>query len=373
MDEDDIEIAPPILYLKDKEKFHDNDGNVCDIETRGERKHNKIFFLVKDISQCFNLPNLNSVLLHKDNGYEKNIDYKCFYVNTFNVMTMPNDQCHHKKHKPMSKKLYVTYQGALRILFCSRSGNANKFMNWVLETLFTAQMGTIEAKEKLTSDLLGVPTDTLRCVLNTSATHIPCIYMISLGRAKDLRDEMKLPEVILDNHIVIKYGFTDSLERCVRQHVKAFDNIKGADIKLYKYCYVDPHYLSQAETHVKNYFNKEETFIKYNSYKELVAINSTNIKYLDIEFRYLHENYSDKVKILIDQNSELKKQHRWELHEKDMKIEIKKSELKNKDIELKNKDKELELMKEIHEHDLKVKDSELEVLKLKLQIAERIK
>jgi len=119
--------------------------------------------------------------------------------------------------------------------------------------------------------------------------------------------------------------------------------------------------------------DKEEVDKKY--YLSEKAINGINIV-MQIHIFFLSQaephvkNYSDMVKILIDQNSELKKQHQWRLREKDMKIEIKNSELKTKEMELKNKDKELELMKEIHTHDLKVKNCEMEVLRLKLQITE---
>ena len=38
-----VENAPPILHLDDGEKFHDADGSVIEIETRGERHEDKIY------------------------------------------------------------------------------------------------------------------------------------------------------------------------------------------------------------------------------------------------------------------------------------------------------------------------------------------
>ena len=37
----EVENAPPLLHLDDGEKFHDADGNVIEIETRGERDRKK--------------------------------------------------------------------------------------------------------------------------------------------------------------------------------------------------------------------------------------------------------------------------------------------------------------------------------------------
>ena len=36
--------------LDDEEKFHDNEGRVVEIETRGEREHDKVYFLAKDVA-----------------------------------------------------------------------------------------------------------------------------------------------------------------------------------------------------------------------------------------------------------------------------------------------------------------------------------
>ena len=46
-DENGIEKAPNIINLEDDEKFKDNENNILEIETRGEREPTKIFFKVK--------------------------------------------------------------------------------------------------------------------------------------------------------------------------------------------------------------------------------------------------------------------------------------------------------------------------------------
>jgi hypothetical protein len=56
--------APPIIVLKDEEKFMDNDGNIIEIETRGERAVDKIYFKVKDVADGFEMTNLQKDIIN---------------------------------------------------------------------------------------------------------------------------------------------------------------------------------------------------------------------------------------------------------------------------------------------------------------------
>jgi len=53
---------PELLILDDEEKFNDNEGNVVEIETRGERTAKGIYFLCKDVSNVFDLQRLDNTL-----------------------------------------------------------------------------------------------------------------------------------------------------------------------------------------------------------------------------------------------------------------------------------------------------------------------
>ena len=99
--------APGLLILEDNEKFRDSDGNIIEIETRGEKQKDKIFFKVKDVSIAFNLPNLNNVLLHSDKGYERNTDYI-----TFNILFDNFDKC--------KKNIYLTFNGFCKMIVRTR-------------------------------------------------------------------------------------------------------------------------------------------------------------------------------------------------------------------------------------------------------------
>jgi len=77
-DDNGVEKAPNIINLNDDEKFRDNENNILEIETRGEREPNKIFFKVKDVADKFNKEHLQNDIIHEKSLYKNNIDYKYF-------------------------------------------------------------------------------------------------------------------------------------------------------------------------------------------------------------------------------------------------------------------------------------------------------
>ena len=137
---DNYEDAPNIIQLDDEEKFTDSDGNIVEIETRGYRSYDQIYFLAKDIANAFEIKSLNNTISKKDTGYIENIHYK-------NFLTQSSDKVPSKGKKKNVKTLFITYKGMLKVLFGSRSGNADKFVDWATKTLFTAQW-VIKMKKK---------------------------------------------------------------------------------------------------------------------------------------------------------------------------------------------------------------------------------
>ncbi len=79
VDDKGIKKAPPIIELDDAEKFRDDAGNVMDIETRGKRECDGIFFKVKNVSEGFALDdNLHRALTLDHGGYIESVDYTYF-------------------------------------------------------------------------------------------------------------------------------------------------------------------------------------------------------------------------------------------------------------------------------------------------------
>jgi len=129
----------------------------------------------------FGLKNLHINMLNKKSGHEINIHYKYFYF----------DKLGNSKDKKI-KKLFLTYTGLMKVLFGSNRKTGDKFVQWATETLFVAQMGNIEQRTKLVSNLLGVSTQSVKEVFSRTTNTMPCTYLYSIGQVKTLRKKLKI-------------------------------------------------------------------------------------------------------------------------------------------------------------------------------------
>jgi hypothetical protein len=320
--DDGIEEAPDIIELKDSEKFFDNKGKPLEIETRGERNEDKIYFKVKDVEKVFGIKRLDKKLITENTNYKLNIDYKYFICK--NV---------HNVDKQTNKNIFLSYEGILRVLFVSRNNKTKSFRKWATKTLFTVQMGTKEQKQILCDKILGNDIETSRKVIKLNNSSLSAIYLLTLGYVKDLKKEMFL-EDYKDDMIVCKYGRSDDLSRRLLEHKKTFKSIKTATPMLKIYSYIDSNYASKAEKQIKNYFKGANKSIKYKDFDELVVLDKDFMKNTEEQYSLISSNYVGTQHELI----------------------------------LKIKELEYELLEKQNELNESIKDNE--ILKLKLEILE---
>jgi hypothetical protein len=336
-DENGVEKAPEIIDLDDEEKFKDDEGNILEIETRGERQHDKIYFKVKDVSKGFEMLNLYVTLINNQNvnSYEKIKHYKYFMCESL----IKNEKKTSKKI--VVKELFLTYNGMLRVLFNSRSGKAENFVTWATEKLFTLQMGTTEQKQKIASDIMGVSAEAIAQVFSKDAKTLPCVYFFTLGLVKDLRKSMKISEDCDDKSVVGMYGFTKDLSRRTGEHIKSYSKIKGCNLKLKWYSYVDPQYMSKAESDVRSCMVALDSHLEYKNEKELVVLTNEYFKIVQMQYENVASKYMGHISELIAKIKEMENQ--LQLAEKDKTIlkEQHKNELQQKEIELLKKDLEI--------------------------------
>lgn len=327
---------PPVLELHDNEKFIDEGGDIVEIECRGERKYNEVYFLAKDVSSAFSMPNLSSVITNKNrSGMIENEHYTVFVRKGSN-----NDKSRTNKH------IYLTYKGILKILFSSRSGNACKFVDWASGTLFAHQMGTEQQKLEIAANALGVSLKAMKDVFGTSATNIPCIYEIALGSvggSHRLRDSMGISNEIPDEYVIVKYGYTKDLLRRMGEHKETYSQIPGVSLELMTYCYVDQKFLAQAERDIRSFFADIEIPIKYANFNELVAINPNHIPRIKKQFNYINQEYSGNVKDLIEKLLKFE----YELENKNKEIIHQREVIGSKDEVIKGKDEIISTFREI--------------------------
>lgn len=328
IDENGIELAPDIIELYDDEKFKDDNNNILEIETRGKRKYDKIYFKVKDVSDKFGFNRLDKIIIDKRNSYEINKHYK--YFNCKSVVT---DDINVNKIK---KVLFLTYRGILRLLYTTKNKKTENFIDWTTEKLFTIHMGSKDDKINMVSDILGVPAKTINDVFNKNINTIPCVYFFTIGKVKDLRNSMKIDEKYDDNMIIGKFGFTDNLERRTNEHIRTYKKIKNTELKLKYYVHVDPQYTSEAESYIKKYIDDLDINFKFENTKELIIITEKQLNHMKLCYEHISKEYSGHIKELLDKIKELT----YQLEKQEMKHQF---ELKQQEA---NHEKEL-LKKEI--------------------------
>ena len=368
-----IEEAPPIFELTDEEKFKDVNGNVLEIETRGERYEDKIYFSVKDVSVAFNMPNLKQSLLKKDRGYERNVDFK--------LLNLKGSVDNVYREKTTNKKrLYLTYTGLIRMLFVSRNANANVFTTWATTKLFTIQMGTTEQKEELGANLLKISLKQFKEMFKAYTSKFPCIYLLELGTVGSLRELFTISLDIPDDVIVYKYGFTDDIVRRFTEHTRDYGKLKGVNVYLSQFTLIDVKNISEAENDIRQFFNDFGKALPVEGKNELVILNTRELKQVRGKYDVLRSYYAGSTdglqKIIEELKLEIFKkntEHYSEIFKRDMEYkinnEIHQNEVLKKDMEHQNEvlKKDMEHQKEVlkkdmeHQNEVFKKDMEYKI------------
>ena len=318
---EEYENAPPLLILEEYEKFHDIDGNILDIETRGTKDRKGIRFRVKDVMEAFNMPSLDHTLRRTDDGGKYTSEhYQVYFI---------RDKGGLPPSPTIKKAQYLTYKGIMRVLFASNSGNADKFQDWAEDTLFTHQMGTKEAKEGLAANLAGIDIKTFKAVFDTYATTFPCIYLMYLGTVKELRATFGIDSHVVDDLVVYKYGFTRDLGRRFQEHAGTYGKMSGVNLRLMSFHAVDTKYTANAESDVRGLMHFKHANLTVDGRKELVALSGDDLTYVKQEYSRIGARYAGATAGLTAEINELKSKI------KDLENELQKERYEKKMVEMK--------------------------------------
>jgi len=343
--------APKLLLLDDSEKFKDTDGNIIEIETRGERNDEDIYFKCTDISVGFGMPKLNDTITDFRSGYTRNVDYKNFIRNIRPVN--PVSKIANKNYKTT---LYLTYEGLLKVLFVSRNKNASIFRKWAKHKLFTIQMGKEEDKVELGTGVLGISEKTYRALFSKCANKLPSIYLIYLGNVKELRKTFEIVDSFPDDSGVYKYGFTDDLGRRMGEHETKYGKLENVKLVLTTFHGIDPQYLREAERDIKEECNAYEINLQTEGYKELIILNKKQLEHVTKNYGRIGRDYMGHTAELQQQIRELKDEILKLNYENDRLKTLVETNEKYHKLELKNKDCIIE------NKDLKIENLELKLL-----------
>ena len=150
-------VAPPLLELTENDKFVDDEGNVFEVEIRGERNEDEVRFKGRDVARVFEMENLVNNVQNEHTNYIKNDDYEILFV--------VNDTSYYFDERVDRRtKLYFTYAGLIKVINCSRSGVAYKFRDWMNRIVFKAHMGTDSDKVELAYELIDTTDDHVQLI-----------------------------------------------------------------------------------------------------------------------------------------------------------------------------------------------------------------
>ena len=357
---------PSLITLNNNEKFKNEKGEIIEVEVRGEREVNKIFFKLNDVGKAFEFKSLyNNVLINKNTTFTENEDYKSWAVQEQRLfLNCP------QLSKQNSEYVYLTFPGLTKIINTSKKPAAKAYKKWADEKLFIIKYGTIEQKEELIEEIEhGICIDEYKKSLNIDECDNCGIYMIILGYWKHIKISMEIINFCdkkkYNNFYVVKIGRSDNIKRRFKDHIRGYEEHIKTEAKLYYNVSVDEKDCPKAEKDIHS-FGVDDN-IPHEIYEELFLISEINLKKYSKKLKEIGNKYkitinNTKEKLLEMENKLLKVEN----NSKDLIIKNQKlkNELKDKDIELRNK--EIENLKLKYENNLK--DKEIENLKLKMEI-----
>jgi len=308
------DIAPPVIEVSDEMMFKDLNGEPISIEIRGnlingQLDEDNMYFNLDDTSKGFGIPNLYIAVINNDrDGYIENEDYKKFYVKNSGGAKVINDYiCPTRK---IEVKVFLTYEGLLRVLYVSRNANSRKFRKWATHILFTHQFASKEQKQELASQLVGVSYSDYKMIFDTNASAFPCIYIIIIGLVSKLRKKYKIPEKYPDNDLVLKFGYAKDFKKRLLQH--SYERNYGHNIKVLHTQQIDVLHISSAETALEEYLYGRildiptEKFVDKENDKEFISEGKKELfvlpdtkadkDWLNYILNRIGENYAGRTK-----------------------------------------------------------------------------
>ena len=324
----DLENAPPLLQLKDEEKIKDEQGNIVEIETRGIKTIDGIYFYGKDIEKILQIDKLKDILNNENSTYEVNTHYKKFIRNdaiTDGVSTIKREV------------IYLTYFGLVKMLITRRHSIAEKFQKWAINILYTHQFGSKEEKQELSSKLLGCDIANVRSFLHCGVSEYSELYLVCIGKVGDLSSEIQELSSKNQNDYLFKFGYTSNLYKRLQNHKSYFSKYNGSKVSLVLHCPIDKQYLSQAELELKQSFQIFDFILEHPEHKELVYFNENKLSQFEKIFKVICEKYAGNCKKLQEQLEQFNKEKENEIKEIKLQhqLELKEKEYEKRELELK--------------------------------------
>lgn len=148
-------------------------------------------------------------------------------------------------------------------------------------------MGTENAKHNLIKSMFnGASIGAIKEAFKTSSGKTPCVYLFVIGNA----NELLKTDIYSADTLLYKFGYTDDLPRRSGEHERDFKKIFKVDhIELMIFSVIDPKYISDAETSLKDYFKSNK--VDYANTKELITLTKTEYEKASKHYTLIKNSY----------------------------------------------------------------------------------
>lgn len=299
---------PKRIKLTKKECFRDKQGKRLLIKTVGKRKVSKCYFNLGDVEKAFGFKRLADIITNAGSGYRKGRHYLVFDTSTVSYGNEDRDGC------SRNASYYLTYFGLARALFASQDQAAEPFVEWAVETLFTAHLGTPEQRLTLASELIGAGPEVMKILRQITSGAITSVYLFRLGTVAALRESMSIGPEYDDADSVYKFGRSIDLMRRNGEHTLKYAPLDGVQLDLIYYGCVDAEYASRAEAEIASGLEDHDlTTFSYDGSRELVIIPDKKIRAVKKMYDAVTKANHGNVKDLIALTTKKEDDHRHEI------------------------------------------------------------
>lgn len=317
--------APPILKLEEHEKFRDDTNNLFEVEVRGVREEDKIYFKAINIEKLFEMDNLVNDIRLQQTNYKLEEDYMLFFVTQTKISSLVGAEKVskvQKKDEQRVKRTFFTYNGLLKVIFRSNSGTGYRFRKWATKVVYTAHLGTEEQRFEQALDIAGVNATLVKQVFDTCVTQVPCVYLFYIGRvSKMLKHYPELKK--FRTGMLYKFGMTKSLHRRLIEHIRDYGALHQSSLKLSQWSPINEKCISKAETSLSHYFKDKK--VPFQGHDEIIILSRTDIvdvknKYTDV---YNTFGIVTEMAKIMTKNDKLVENHKYQkmlLQEKEARI-----------------------------------------------------
>ncbi|KAK1929342.1 Uncharacterized protein P3T76_015096 [Phytophthora citrophthora] len=328
-------LAPPVIKDKDLSFFVDKSGVRHQVEMRGKRTMEGIYFKAKDVGRVFESESFLDTIQHPRASYCEGIDFVWFILQhpgSSRSLQSDPDQGHprdsdtslqeHDHPSPQEQKrtyhnsheVFLTFAGLMHALHSTRSPVANEFRDWVYKKVFALAYGTVEQKQEMLSTLCKVDKSFLQAFMKLIPNDLACLYLVDTTMRGDGKK-------------VFKFGRSEKVKERFYKHSSAF----GDGVILDTVIFVPSDYLSEAETLLKEALREDDHFT-FNKEQELILLDTESYKSVRSIMQTIADKYNGSMAIQAEVHTrEIKEQeHKYKLHAKDSEHEYK---LRIKDLE----------------------------------------